>query len=89
MEENKMTNAALENLFIPLLCYNSSNNTVEEILMTIEKLKQQTLELDDKLVFEAYVAEKDPIQKAFLKSVMTFKMQTKQQELINSEEFVL
>ena len=57
--------------------------------MTIEELKQQTLELDDKLVFEAYVAEKDPIQKAFLKSVMTFKMQTKQQELINSEEFVL
>ena len=84
-----MTNAALENLFIPLLCYNSSNNTVEEILMTIEELKQQTLELDDKLVFEAYVAEKDPIQKAFLKYVMTFKMQTKQQELINSEEFVL
>ena len=84
-----MTNAALENLFIPLLCYNSSNNTVEEILMTIEELKQQTLELDDKLVFEAYVAEKDPIQKAFLKFVMTFKMQTKQQELINSEEFVL
>ena len=46
-----MTNAALENLFIPLLCYNSSNNTVEEILMTIEELKQQNVELYDKLVF--------------------------------------
>lgn len=84
-----MTNAALKNLFTPLLCYNSSNKTVEEILMTIEELKQETLEMDDKLVFEAYLAEKDPIQKAFLKSVMTLKMQTKQQELIQSEEFIL
>lgn len=33
--------------------------------MTIEELKQQTLELDDKLVFEAYSNEKDFVQRDF------------------------
>lgn len=84
-----MTNAALKNLFIPLLCYNSSNKTVEEILMTIEELKQQTLELDDKLVFEAYSNEKDIVQRDFLEAILIYKMQTRQREVIQSEEFTI
>ena len=84
-----MTDAALKNLFITLLCYNGSNNTVEEILMTIEELKQQTLELDDKLVFEAYSNEKDFVQRDFLEAILIYKMQTRQREVIQSEEFTI
>ncbi|MCI6871183.1 hypothetical protein [Streptococcus hyointestinalis] len=57
--------------------------------MNIKEFKQVTLELDDKSVYEAYLAEEDSIQKNFLKAVLTYKIQTRQQGLIKSDEFII
>lgn len=81
-----MTNDTSKSL-LATLWYNKSK--VEGILMNLEELKKSTLELDDKSVFDAYCSEKNPIQKDFLKAILTYKMQTRQQEVIKFEEFVI
>ena len=57
--------------------------------MNIKEFKQETLEPDDKSVYEDYLAEEDSIQKNFLKAVLTYKIQTRQQGLIKSDEFII
>lgn len=82
----KSKSSAISSVTPPKLCYNSGKENA--MATPIDQLLFEMRQTEPEVVYSRFLTETNPVQKDFLKSLYDALLKARQQEVINSPDFV-